>query len=57
MPLTSGGVDPEQEPAGWRRLWEEAQRERDSNKLDAIIKRMNLLLTERERQTAASEKD
>jgi hypothetical protein len=28
------------EPKGWRRLWEKAQRERDPQKLDAIIQRM-----------------
>ncbi len=55
MSFTGGGVDPKQEPAGWRRLWEEAQRERDPKKLDAIIKRMNVLLTEHEQQAAASE--
>lgn len=49
------------EPSGWRCLWEKAQRERDPEKLAALIDQMNRLLTahekaaaERERPTARS---
>jgi hypothetical protein len=44
---------PVQEPApeGWRKLWEQAQREADPKKLDAIIKRVNRLLVEHEERS------
>lgn len=42
-------------PRGWRKLWEQAQRERDSDKLDDLIQRMNQLLTAHERKCAAAE--
>ncbi|HMH09049.1 MAG TPA: hypothetical protein VK579_20400 [Terriglobales bacterium] len=52
MPLTRSEIDlVKQGPKGWRRLWEEAQRETDPKRLDAIIKRMNLLLTEQEQKS------
>jgi hypothetical protein len=42
----------DQEPKGWRTLWERAQRERDPQKLDTIIKQLNQLLTEHEKRSA-----
>ena len=53
MSLTRSGIDPEmEEPKGWRRLWEQARRARNTQELDAIIKRMNLLLSEHEQKSA-----
>jgi hypothetical protein len=43
----------DQEPEGWRTLWERAQRERDPKQLDILIKRMNQLLAEQEKRYAA----
>jgi hypothetical protein len=37
------------EPKGWRRLWESAQRERNPKKLATLIDQMNQLLTEHEK--------
>ncbi len=49
MPLISSRVFlKEFEPKGWRRLWEQAQRERDPGRLDAILKRMKRLLSKHE---------
>lgn len=57
MPLMSSRIPlTGQEPEGWRKLWEKAQRERDSKKLDAIIKQMNQLLTVHEKRCAATTK-
>ena len=53
MPLISSRVIVEDEPRGWRKLWEQAQRERDPKKLDAIIKQVNRLLTEHENRALA----
>jgi hypothetical protein len=54
MPLITSRIPfEEQDPEDWRKLWEKAQREQDSKKLDAIIKQVNRLLTERDRQCAA----
>ena len=39
-------------PRGWRKLWNQAQQERDPARLDAIIKQMNALLTEQEKKAA-----
>jgi hypothetical protein len=36
------------DPEGWRRLWEQAQREGDPKKLDAIIKQVSRLLRQQE---------
>jgi len=47
---------PLDEPEGWRKLWEKAQRERDPAKLAAIIDEMNKLLTEHEKAAARDEK-
>jgi hypothetical protein len=44
------------EPEGWRRLWEKAQRERDPAKLAAIIDEMNKLLSEHEKAAARNDK-
>jgi len=44
------------EPEGWRRLWEKAQRERDPAKLAAIIDEMNKLLAEHEKAAARDER-
>ncbi len=44
------------EPKGWRKLWEKAQRERDPKKLAALIDRMNQLLTEHEKAAAQEKK-
>jgi hypothetical protein len=55
MSFANTAVDSTHEPDGWRRLWEEAQRETNPTRLDAIIKRMNLLLTEHEQQPGAGE--
>jgi len=44
------------EPKGWRRLWEAAQREKDPKKLVELIDKMNQLLTEREKAAAAEER-
>jgi hypothetical protein len=38
------------EPKGWRKLQAQALRERDSNKLDKLIKRLNALVIEHEQQ-------
>lgn len=46
----------DQEPEGWRKLWEKAQRERNPQKLDAIIKHVNRLLTAHERRCADATK-
>jgi hypothetical protein len=47
MPLISSRVSLEgYEPKDWLRLWEQAQRERDPGRLDAILKRMKRLLSE-----------
>jgi hypothetical protein len=40
----------DQEPKGWRKLCEKAQRERNPQKLDAILKKVNKLLTEHEKR-------
>jgi hypothetical protein len=37
-----------QAPDGWRKLWEQAQREGDPKKLDTIIKQVHRLITEHE---------
>jgi hypothetical protein len=51
MPLISSTISLEgQAPKGWRRLWQQAQRERDSGSLDAILKKMKRLLSEHERK-------
>ncbi len=42
------------EPKGWRKLWEAAQREKDPKKLVELIDQMNQLLAEHEK-TAAKE--
>lgn len=42
----------DQEPEGWRELWEKAQRERDPQRLDTLIKRMNQMLSEHEKRCA-----
>ena len=55
MSLTRPGIDPEMEaPKGWRRLWEQAQSARTTQELDAIIMRMNLLLSEHEQKSAGA---
>lgn len=41
-----------EEPRGWRRLWEQAQRERDPKMLDALIQEMNRMLAEHEKKVA-----
>jgi len=46
-----------QEPEGWSRLWEQAQRERDPKKLEATIQQMNHLLTEHEKRAAGGAPD
>ena len=38
------------EPQGWRRLQEEAQRERDPQKLALLIDQLNQLLDEQEKR-------
>jgi len=43
----------EDESRGWRKLWQQAQREGDPKKLDAIIKQVNRLLTEHENRALA----
>ena len=53
MPFISSRVPLEDEPEGWRKLWQQAQRERNPKKLDAIIKQVNQLLTEHENQALA----
>lgn len=53
MALISSRVVMKDEPQGWRKLWEQAQRERDPKKLDAIIKQVNRLLTEYENRALA----
>jgi hypothetical protein len=54
MPLISSRIPFEdQSPASWRKLWEKANRDGDAKKLDAIIKQVNRLLTEHERQCVA----
>ena len=53
MALISSRVVMKDEPQGWRKLWEQAQRERDPKKLDAIIKQVNRLLTKHENQVLA----
>jgi hypothetical protein len=45
-----------EEPKGWRRLQERAQREKDPKKLAQIIDQMNQLLTEHENAAAKEEK-
>jgi hypothetical protein len=55
MSPTRSGTDPEmEEPKGWRRLWEQAQRARTTRELDAIIMRMNRLLSEHEQKSAGA---
>jgi hypothetical protein len=57
MPLIGSRVGLELQGAeGWRKLWAQAQRERDSKKLDAIIKQVNRLLTEYENRAIAEAK-
>jgi hypothetical protein len=52
MTLISSRVPLEaQAPEGWRKLWQQAQREKDPEKLDAIIKRVNRLLAEHEKRS------
>jgi hypothetical protein len=46
--MSSSSVLPD-EPKGWRKLWEKAQRERDPEKLAALIDRLNQLLSEHEK--------
>lgn len=54
MPLVNSQIQLEEEaPQGWRKLREQAQRERDPKKLDSIIKRVNRLLTEHENRSVA----
>ena len=48
MPLLSSRVVMKDKPKGWRKLWEQAQREKDPKKLDVIIKQVNRLLVEHE---------
>lgn len=43
------------EPLGWRCLWERAQRERDPEKLAALIDQLNQLLTEHEKAAVEQE--
>jgi hypothetical protein len=43
----------EDESRGWRKLWQQAQREGDPKKLDAIIKQVNRLLTKHENEALA----
>lgn len=44
----------DQEPKGWRKLCEKAQRERNPQKLDAILKQVNQLLTEHEKRCSVA---
>jgi len=53
MPLISSRVPMEDEPRGWRKLWQQAQREGDPKKLDAIVKQVNRLLTKHENEALA----
>jgi len=43
------------EPAGWRSLWERAQRECNPKKLAALIDKMNQLLSEHEKRASANQ--
>jgi hypothetical protein len=43
------------EPKGWRKLCAKAQKERDPNKLVAILARINRLLTAHEQQSASNQ--
>jgi hypothetical protein len=45
-----------EEPKGWKKLWEAAQREKDAKKLAELIDQMNQLLTEHERAAAEETK-
>ena len=47
---------PENEPEGWRSLWERAQQEKDPQKLAELIDQLNQLLTEHEKAAAQDEK-
>ncbi len=44
------------EPRGWRKLWEAAQRETDPKKLVELIEQMNQLLAEHEKAAAEETK-
>ena len=57
MPLLSSRIVMKDEPLGWRKLWEQAQREKDPKKLDAIIKQVNRLLTEHKNRLIARARD
>jgi len=43
------------EPKGWRKLWEEAQHEKDPKRLAELIDQMNRLLTQHEKAAAREE--
>ncbi len=47
---------PLDEPKGWQKLWERAQREKDPKKLAALIDQLNQLLTEHEKAAAQEKK-
>ena len=55
MPLMSSRVPlTGQEPEGWSKLWEKAKREREPQKLDALIKQMNQVLIAYERRSVVT---
>jgi len=47
---------PLDEPKGWRKLWERAQREKDPKKLAALIDQLNQLLSEHEKAAEPEKK-